>query len=198
MSKYGLAVIQAPAFDGERVSVETVITHNAGGWMRSTLHMRPTKSDPQGVGSAITYTIALCAPVGLRRGAGRRRREQRQSATARACQRFDSRPAEAPVRRRGARLFRRDRQGGRWQGLESWAATNAQRIADLTDRGRKRRARALRSRPARLQAVPRNRRPTQPRCSPDGRRRLPPHPKWRTSPGGAHPVRRSTARTSPT
>ena len=55
LNKNGLAVIQAPAFDGERVTIETWITHAAGGWMRSTLHLRPTKADPQGVGSAITY-----------------------------------------------------------------------------------------------------------------------------------------------
>ena len=63
----GLAVIQAPAFDGERVTVETWITHAAGGWMRTTLHLRPSKADPQGVGSGITYgrRYALLAVAGV-------------------------------------------------------------------------------------------------------------------------------------
>ena len=67
LSKHGLALIQAPAFDGETVSVETMITHTAGGFMRSTINLRPTKADPQGVGSAITYArrYALMAMAGV-------------------------------------------------------------------------------------------------------------------------------------
>jgi len=51
----GLAVIQSPSFDGDLVTVATMIAHADGGWMRSTLSLRPSKTDPQGVGSAITY-----------------------------------------------------------------------------------------------------------------------------------------------
>ena len=52
----GFAVLQSPAFDGEYVTVTTFMAHISGGWVRSCLRMRPTKLDPQGVGSAITYS----------------------------------------------------------------------------------------------------------------------------------------------
>lgn len=55
LSKNGLALIQSPSFDGENVVIETMIAHTSGQWMRSTLRLKPTKFDPQGVGSAITY-----------------------------------------------------------------------------------------------------------------------------------------------
>jgi hypothetical protein len=37
------------------VTVETMLLHESGEWVKSALTMRPTKSDPQGIGSAITY-----------------------------------------------------------------------------------------------------------------------------------------------
>lgn len=55
LNNAGVGVIQAPAFDGEMVSVTTVLLHESGSSVSSTLHLRPTKSDPQGVGSATTY-----------------------------------------------------------------------------------------------------------------------------------------------
>lgn len=37
------------------VSVETMLLHKSGEWFASTLNLRPSKSDPQSIGSAITY-----------------------------------------------------------------------------------------------------------------------------------------------
>lgn len=54
-NKNGLAVIQSPSFDGETVTIETVVAHDSGAFMRSSISMRPTKGDPQGIGSAVTY-----------------------------------------------------------------------------------------------------------------------------------------------
>jgi hypothetical protein len=51
----GVGVLQFPAFDGELVSVATTLLHESGSSVTATLHLRPSKSDPQGVGSAITY-----------------------------------------------------------------------------------------------------------------------------------------------
>jgi hypothetical protein len=51
----GVGVLQFPGFDGQMVSVTTTLLHESGSSVTSTLAMRPTKSDPQGVGSAITY-----------------------------------------------------------------------------------------------------------------------------------------------
>ena len=55
MSANGIAVMQSPSFDGEVLTVETIITHADGGWMKSSLSVRPGKPDAQGLGSAATY-----------------------------------------------------------------------------------------------------------------------------------------------
>ncbi|MGB8265169.1 MAG: ERF family protein [Candidatus Velthaea sp.] len=52
----GILPIQAPGGDGTTVGVETLFIHaESGEWIRSRLWLKPTKSDPQGAGSAITY-----------------------------------------------------------------------------------------------------------------------------------------------
>jgi hypothetical protein len=50
-----IGVMQFPAFDGEMVAVTTTFLHESGSSVTGTLKLRPSKSDPQGVGSAITY-----------------------------------------------------------------------------------------------------------------------------------------------
>lgn len=62
----GVGVLQCPGYDGEYVSVTTTFLHEGGSSVSSTLNMRPSKSDPQGVGSAITYArrYALLAMAG--------------------------------------------------------------------------------------------------------------------------------------
>jgi hypothetical protein len=55
----GIAVVQgaSASYDdsGVLVTIETMLLHESGEWVRNTLTLRPTKHDPQGVGSAITY-----------------------------------------------------------------------------------------------------------------------------------------------
>jgi hypothetical protein len=68
LPKQGLAITQFPvSSDPEMVSVVTVLGHKSGQWMRGTLTMRPVKSDPQGIGSALTYCrrYALAAVAGV-------------------------------------------------------------------------------------------------------------------------------------
>jgi hypothetical protein len=62
----GIGVIQVPGYDGELVSVTTVFVHESGASVTGVLRMRPSKTDPQGVGSAITYArrYALLAMTG--------------------------------------------------------------------------------------------------------------------------------------
>jgi hypothetical protein len=62
----GVSVLQFPAFNGELVSVATTLLHESGSSVTATLHLRPSKLDPQGVGSAITYArrYALMAMTG--------------------------------------------------------------------------------------------------------------------------------------
>lgn len=51
----GVGVIQNAANDGDWVSVATTLIHESGASVTSLLRLRPSKTDPQGVGSAITY-----------------------------------------------------------------------------------------------------------------------------------------------
>lgn len=64
----GIAITQSPmdAPDGYIV-LETQLTHVSGQWKRSLLKVRVAKDDPQGYGSALTYTrrYALGAMTGL-------------------------------------------------------------------------------------------------------------------------------------
>lgn len=64
----GLAVIQTTSAlsDGSAVIVTTMLAHSSGQWVRDSLVLQPTKRDPQGIGSAITYgrRYALAAITG--------------------------------------------------------------------------------------------------------------------------------------
>lgn len=52
LSECGLSVSQFPI--GEH-SLITILMHESGEWIQSEYTMRPTKNDPQGIGSVITY-----------------------------------------------------------------------------------------------------------------------------------------------
>lgn len=62
-----LAIIQSATSSNGEIAVETIIAHKDGGRFHSNLSMKPTKSDPQGFGSAITYArrYALMAVAGV-------------------------------------------------------------------------------------------------------------------------------------
>lgn len=62
----GVMVLQCPGYDGDFVSVTTTFLHESGSSVTSSLNLRPSKSDPQGLGSAITYgrRYALLAMAG--------------------------------------------------------------------------------------------------------------------------------------
>ncbi len=52
----GLSILQTfEKSDGETVTVVTTLLHVSGEWVSSALTLKPTKPDPQGIGSAITY-----------------------------------------------------------------------------------------------------------------------------------------------
>jgi hypothetical protein len=67
LSKNGLAVLQPAVADGARVTVTTILTHSSGEWVESELTMTAAQSNPQGLGSCITYArrYALAAMVGV-------------------------------------------------------------------------------------------------------------------------------------
>lgn len=67
LTKNGLAVVQLPGKDEAGYYVETVLTHGSGEFIAAKLHIVPTKDDPQGLGSAITYArrYGLAAVAGI-------------------------------------------------------------------------------------------------------------------------------------
>jgi hypothetical protein len=67
LGKHGLSVSQMPETRDNQVIVYTILMHSTGEWLASELAMAPTKNDPQGIGSCITYArrYALSAIVGI-------------------------------------------------------------------------------------------------------------------------------------
>lgn len=67
LTKNGLSVVQSTDVADTGVIIETMLCHTSGEWISGRLKMLPTKTDPQGVGSAITYgrRYALAAMVGI-------------------------------------------------------------------------------------------------------------------------------------
>src|SRR3990167_8044567 len=65
----GLSVVQTllPTTDTGAIPVETILLHSSGQWISGVLTVTPVKSDPQAMGSAITYArrYALSAIVGV-------------------------------------------------------------------------------------------------------------------------------------
>lgn len=56
LAQVGIVVMQPPSVgaDGSAL-VTTILLHESGEWMASALSLKPVKTDPQGMGSAITY-----------------------------------------------------------------------------------------------------------------------------------------------
>lgn len=68
LTRNGLAITQTTLpTDGKCVSVVTTLMHASGQWISGTLTMVPTKPDPQGIGSSLSYArrYALSAIVGV-------------------------------------------------------------------------------------------------------------------------------------
>jgi len=67
LSKHGLSLVQSTGFNGELVTVSTVLAHKSGGLIVSEAACKPAKSDAQGVGAATTYLrrYALAAMTGV-------------------------------------------------------------------------------------------------------------------------------------
>ncbi len=57
LNENGFSILQPVSSEpgGAVVRVTTMLMHKSGQWVRSTLSLRPVKTDPQAVGSAITY-----------------------------------------------------------------------------------------------------------------------------------------------
>lgn len=55
LTSNGLSVIQTASATDGAVCITTMLAHSSGQWVRDTLALQPVKSDPQGIGSCITY-----------------------------------------------------------------------------------------------------------------------------------------------
>lgn len=68
LAKNGLCVIQGNSVGpANTLIVETILIHESGQWVQSELCLPLSKSDPQGVGSAMTYgrRYGLAAIIGI-------------------------------------------------------------------------------------------------------------------------------------
>lgn len=67
LPEFGLALLQPASATGKQVRVTTMLGHESGQWIRSTLTMTAVQETPQGIGGAITYgrRYGLQAMVGL-------------------------------------------------------------------------------------------------------------------------------------
>jgi len=67
LTENGLSVVQIPESEDGSVIIKTVLLHESGEWISGQLQLTLAKSDPQAVGSAITYgrRYALAAMTGM-------------------------------------------------------------------------------------------------------------------------------------
>ena len=68
LTQNGLSILQEPSSDGTNVTIKTILLHNSGEYIEfEALALKPVKSDPQGLGSAITYgrRYALSSILGV-------------------------------------------------------------------------------------------------------------------------------------
>jgi len=55
LHKHGFSITQLPSYSVQDSTLETVLLHESGEFISSTMRLYLTKNDPQGLGSAITY-----------------------------------------------------------------------------------------------------------------------------------------------
>ncbi len=55
LSDNGLSLLQSPSTDGVRVSLDTLLLHTSGQWIKGTVSVSAKEDSPQAVGSCITY-----------------------------------------------------------------------------------------------------------------------------------------------
>lgn len=67
LSKNGLSIVQATDENQNGIILRTKLLHSSGQWVESVYPIRPSKTDPQGIGSAVTYArrYSLMALVGV-------------------------------------------------------------------------------------------------------------------------------------
>jgi hypothetical protein len=118
LARHNLAVVQTtePGADGHLLIV-TELLHTSGQWIRGHLPIKPTKQDPQSLGSAITYgrRYALAAICGLVQedddAEGAMSRQSSQSQPPRQQPRDQGQKTQAQSRPQGQKGQQRSPQG---------------------------------------------------------------------------------------
>lgn len=134
LAPQGLAVSQGftNGTNGETVTVTTTLLHSSGQWMRSALTMKPSKADPQGIGSAITYArrYSLAAILGIvvDEDDDGNAASQKPATTARQAPKQDA-PTGTPAEQLKALALRPDLQKKVTSLLSSWGMAS---ISDVT------------------------------------------------------------------
>jgi hypothetical protein len=67
LSSEGLVIVQPTKLDGTTLLLNTILMHESGEMIESMYPVVPTKDDPQGLGSALTYArrYCYCSIIGL-------------------------------------------------------------------------------------------------------------------------------------
>jgi ERF superfamily len=67
LAKHGLSFVQPTEATPDGIFVETVLLHSSGQWISGRYPVKPVKDDPQGWGSALTYSrrYGLSALIGV-------------------------------------------------------------------------------------------------------------------------------------
>lgn len=136
ISEQGIAMLQFPTTDGKKVSVTTLFAHKSGQWVQSTCSADARASDPQSVGSAVTYlrrygllSMACVAPADDDGNAASQPPPQAQHAPRQVIRPGpDESPLEAALRANGITL----EQFGRWRTQNGKPALTSLSAQDLT------------------------------------------------------------------
>lgn len=148
LAENGLCVMQpASSEDSGAVTVETMIAHTSGQWVRSRISCRPGKPDAQGIGSVITYMrrYSLASLVGVAQAdddgegaSGRgensgpkmepaqRQKPQQERAAPAAAPAVPDRPASIPVPSAGE-----ESDWGAWGGAFKSALASAKSVSEV-------------------------------------------------------------------
>lgn len=67
LHNHGISIVQGARSELDTYGIDMMLLHSSGQWFREVLMLKPTKGDPQGSGSAITYArrYTLAAMVGV-------------------------------------------------------------------------------------------------------------------------------------
>ena len=67
LSKNGISVVQVPTLSGGKMVLITMLLHSSGQYIKGEYPVVPLKTDPQGIGSALSYArrYSLASIVGI-------------------------------------------------------------------------------------------------------------------------------------